>query len=238
MAATKAQTKPAEDFGQMNAVPDARRLTRRSLLLATTAMVGLSALPISQLAAQVLIEPLPDQTVIPPLPHPAEEFISSIAGSILAVAVSDATADEKKARFQALLIAHAHIPTIAIFSLGQFANRLADEHRQPYFELVSGYIARIFVTHSSNLKGRSVEVTGSHERSEKETLVHSKVWFDSGRALPVIWRVIRTDVGFKVFDVSVNGIWLTFQQRTEFVSIIRKAKGDLNALFAFLTRNG
>jgi phospholipid transport system substrate-binding protein len=171
------------------------------------------------------------------LPSQAEEFIATIAGDILAVAHSDLPPDDKKLRFQALLEAHADIPTIAVFSLGKYASRLAEEMREQYFTLVAGYISRIFVTHSTNLGGRAVNVTGSTIRSERETLVQSMVWFDSGRALPVIWRVIATDVGFKVFDVSVNGIWLAIQQRSEFVSLIQENNGDINALLAFLTRN-
>jgi len=173
----------------------------------------------------------------PTLPHPAEEFVRSIADDLLAIARSSDDGDTKHAKFQALLIAHAHIPTIAEFSLGPFASTLTDDQREPYYALVSSYISRIFVTHSANLRGRSVDVTGTNVRSEREALVSSKVWFESGRALPVIWRVIRTENGFKVFDVSVNGIWLTIQQRSEFVSVIRKNNGDVQALLAFLDRN-
>lgn len=171
------------------------------------------------------------------MPSQAEEFVSSIANSILAVARSNLAPNDKKLQFQTLLEAHADIPTIAVFSLGRYASLLAEDRRESYFSLVSGYISRIFVTHSANLGGRAVNVTGSIVRSERETLVESTVWFESGKSLPVIWRVIATDVGFKVFDVGVNGIWLAIQQRSEFVSIITRNDGDIEALVAFLTRN-
>jgi phospholipid transport system substrate-binding protein len=178
--------------------------------------------------------PLPPDTTVP---SQAEEFVSSIANSILAVARSSLAPNDKKLQFQTLLEAYADIPTIAVFSLGRYAGLLTEDRRESYYSLVSGYISRIFVTHSANLGGRDVNVTGSIARSERETLVESTVWFESGKSLPVIWRVIATDVGFKVFDVGVNGIWLAIQQRSEFVSIIRRNDGDIEALVAFLTRN-
>jgi phospholipid transport system substrate-binding protein len=167
----------------------------------------------------------------------AEEFVAIIARDLLNIAQSTASNDDKKALFQTLLETHADIPTIAVFSLGQYASRLADEERERYYTLVAGYISRIFVTHSTNLAGRAVRVTGSRVRSESETLVESKVWFDSGEALPVVWRVIATEAGLKVFDVSVNGIWLAIQQRAEFVSVIQRHDGELAGLLAFLDRN-
>ncbi len=213
-----------------------KTISRRKLLTAS-ALLGVtvaSPYALAQRADDNLFEP--NSTPLP-LFLPAEDFIATIAGSLLLVAKAEVDDDEKKAQYQALLETYADIPTIAEFSLGRYASSLTDDVRENYYSLVAGYISRIFVIHSSNLAGRDVEVLSSRVRDERETLVESRVWFESGRSLPVVWRVISTADGLKVFDVSVNDIWLAIQQRAEFVAVITENNGDLTALLEFLTRN-
>ncbi len=166
--------------------------------------------------------------------EPVEKFIADLADELLAIIVTQAPRAEKKVRFQALLVDRADIPAIATFSLGRFARRLPESDRTDYYELVASYISSIFATHAIGLAGEAVTVTGSVKRSDRESLVSSKVKFASGRSLAVDWRVIQADGVYKVFDVSINGIWLAIQQRSEFMSVIKRGGGTVDALLDYL----
>ena len=164
----------------------------------------------------------------------AEEFINVLANQVLDIVKNDDRLPEKREAFRTMLVANADIPAIAVFSLGRYARKLSERDRIDYYGLVAAYISHIFVTHAVNLGGEQVSVTGSVRRSEREMLVSSRVRLIDGNSLPVTWRVVEIDGAFKVFDVSVNGIWLAIQQRSEFVSVVKRAGGDVQALLAFL----
>lgn len=164
----------------------------------------------------------------------AEEFIDGLANQVLDIVKNGDRLIKKRDAFHAMLVANADIPAIAMFSLGRYARRLPERDRIDYYGLVAAYISHIFVTHAVSLGGDRVHVTGSMRRGDRELLVTSKVRFTNGNSLPVTWRVIRDGNKFKVFDVSVNGIWLAIQQRSEFVSVIKRGGGDVETLLEFL----
>lgn len=170
---------------------------------------------------------------------PEEQFIEALSRELFGIVTSDATESERKHLFHVLLTAKADIPKIAMFSLGRYARTLTEDDRETYFDLVARFIAHIFSTHALNLdiSAEGSKITGSSKASRKETIVSSDVLFANGRSLAVDWRVATGDATFKVTDVGVNGIWLVFQQRSEFVSVIKNANGSLEALFAFLRKN-
>lgn len=168
---------------------------------------------------------------------PVEAFIAALADELLAIIIEDAPRAEKKARFQALLVERADIPAIARFSLGRYVRKLPERDRQDYYGLVAAYISSIFATHAIGLAGEAVTVTGSTRRSERESVVNSMVKFASGRSLTVDWRVRETDGVYKVFDVSINGIWLAIQQRSEFISVIKQGGGTIDALLQHLRKH-
>ncbi len=174
---------------------------------------------------------------IPRAGEPVEDFIGTLANQLLEIIVKDTPREEKKEQFRALLVDRADIPAIATFSLGRFARRLPERDRIDYYGLVAAYISSIFATHAIGLGGEEVAITGSLRRSERELLVNSKVKFASGRSLAVDWRVTETDGVFKVFDVSINGIWLAIQQRSEFMSVIKRGGGTVEALLAHLRKH-
>ncbi len=168
--------------------------------------------------------------------EPAERFVEVLSRQLLAIVTSDANEGERRQKFRTLLAANADIPRIAMFSLGRYARSLAENDRKTYFDLVARFIAHIFSTHALNLdiSAEGSTITGSSKPSDRETIVSSDVKFANGRSMAVDWRVATGEGTLKVTDVGVNGIWLVFQQRTEFVSVIKNADGSLEALFAFL----
>ena len=163
----------------------------------------------------------------------AEQYISSVGKSILAVA--SGSQGSMASSFRSLMARHAAISAIGIFSLGKYKNKLPSSQRAEYYKLIEKFVGGLFVKYAPQFAGNRIQITGSKARSAKDIIVSSKVHFANGKApLDVKWRLLKSGGGFKIFDVRVLGIWLAIQQRTEFVSVIQRNNGDVGALLKFL----
>ncbi len=167
----------------------------------------------------------------------AEQYVSSVGKSILSVA--SGSKGQMSSQFRSLMARHAAISAIGIFSLGKYKSKLPNGQRSAYFSLIEKFVAGLFIKYAPQFAGNRIEITGSKARSAKDIIVSSKVHFASGKApLDVQWRLLKAGGGYKIFDVRVLGIWLAIQQRTEFVSVIKRNNGDVGALLKFLRGGG
>lgn len=158
----------------------------------------------------------------------AEAYVAKVGNSVLAAARANSVS-----KFRSLLKANADIPAIALFSLGAYRKSLTKNVQAEYFRLVEDYIANVFTSHASALAGNSLDVMGSQSTGDS-VLVKSKVNYPDGKTVPVTWRIVKRGGGYKIFDVNVDGIWLATTQKTNFVTVLKKNKGDINALLAYL----
>jgi phospholipid transport system substrate-binding protein len=158
----------------------------------------------------------------------AQAFVNQVGNGVIAAADSGSVD-----RFRALLRQHADIPSIALFSLGQYRSNLSDAQRAEYYRLVERSISTVFAAHTSKLKGRTLNVSGSRNHSDS-IIVASRLDQPGGRSIPVLWRVVQRGGGYKIFDVSVDGVWLANTQRTSFTSVLQRNNGRVEALINHL----
>lgn len=182
--------------------------------------------------AALALTPLPASTTAT-ASSAAEQYVTSVANSILAVA--SGPQGQMSSKFRALMSRHAAINAIGVFSLGKYKDQLPASQRTEYYGLIEKFVAGLFVKYAPQFAGNRIEITNSKARSARDVIVSSKVHFASGKApLEVQWRLLQSGGGFKIFDVRVLGIWLAIQQRTEFTSVIKNNGGDVSALMKFL----
>lgn len=181
-------------------------------------LAGLTALP----AAALLLSPRPGSAATP-----AESYVTRVGNSVIAAANAGSSS-----QFRSVLRQHADIPSIALFSLGQYRKNLSSSQRQEYFRLVEQYISSLFSTHAGKLKGQKLVVTGSREVKDS-VVVNSRLSSSKGDT-PVTWRLVKKGGGYRIFDVNVEGIWLASTQKTNFTSVLQKNNGSVDALLAYL----
>lgn len=160
----------------------------------------------------------------------AEAYVKSVADGVLAAARAKSTS-----RFRSLLRANADIPAIALYSLGAYRKNLAKGQQAQYFQLVEGFIARVFADNAAKLAGQSIDIRGSQDAGDS-VIVKSQIKYGGGGSTPVSWRLVKRGGGYRIFDVNVDGIWLAATQKTNFTSVLKKNKGDMSALLAYLQR--
>ena len=187
-------------------------VTRRQFVLSATCFVGLAAAaPLPALASSS-----------------AEAYINQLGNGVIAAANSGSVD-----RFRALLRQNADIPAIALFSLGQYRGNLPASRRTEYYRLVERHISGVFAAHTGKLKGQRLTVSGSRGASDS-IIVASRLEQPGGRSVPVLWRVVQRGGAFKIFDVSVDGVWLANTQKTSFTSVLQRNNGSVDALMDYL----
>lgn len=189
-------------------------VTRRQFMLSAACFLGLAAAA-PQLAFAA---------------SGAESYIGKLGNSVIEAANSGSVD-----RFRSLLRQNADIASIALFSLGQYRKNLPAASKAEYYKLVEQSISSVFASHTNKLAGGTLTVTGSRSAPDS-VIVASRLEQAGGRSVPVLWRVVQRGGGFKIFDVSVDGVWLANTQKTSFTSVLQRNGGSVEALMDHLRK--
>ncbi|MCE7999412.1 MAG: ABC transporter substrate-binding protein [Rhodobiaceae bacterium] len=192
---------------------------RRSFIVGLFVLVSLALTPIPASAAR------DDQ---------AEAFVSDIASEAIEILGREGfTEEELETKFRALFVGNMDVPRIGVFALGQYARTPTAEQKTEYLALVEEFIVKVYASRLSDYTDQQFAVLSSQPKGNrgKEVIVSSQIEFTTGRApVPVEWWLLKTDDGFKVFDVKVLGIWMAQEQRSTFISVIRNNGGNFSSL--------
>lgn len=168
-----------------------------------------------------------------------ERYAATAAREAMAIARAGGSQSRMAARFAAAMHRFSHTGRVAAFALGPYRKALPRARRAEFARLVERFAGQLFATHAAEFAGDRLEIVSSRPYGPRDFLVRSRIHFDSGRQPSEIeWRVERTRRGLKVFDLKVLGIWLALRMRSNFVSILKQNKGDMEALFTYLRDYG
>lgn len=168
----------------------------------------------------------------------ATNFVTSVGNSVLAIVGNKSLSTaQKAARFSSILGRKADMRRIGLFALGPFARKIKGAQRAEYLRLVKRFVINVYFKRLVDFgkAGGKVKIINSISRP-KDFIVSSKIAFNDGRTVPVKWRLTRSG-GVRLFDLNISGVWLTLEQRTVFVSIIRRNNNDIGALIKHLRKS-
>ena len=192
-------------------------LTRRGWLAGFLAVAGLGV-------QGTVLTPAEAATDLPVL------FMNRLKGPLVHAA---RTASSKQ--FHTLILGHADISGIALYSLGSYRNGLERSSRSRYYRGVARYMSRYFALQSEEYRVTGAEVVGSSWKDGDSYYVDSKVALEGGSSYSVRWQLKPVGNSFKVVNVRVLGFWLAYFQRQQFEGFIKKRGGSVNALVAALS---
>ncbi len=168
----------------------------------------------------------------------AETFVNEIASDAIEILGRDGfTPSELEASFRTLFVTNMDIPRIGVFALGQYARTPTADEKTEYLNLVEEFIVKVYASRLSDYTDQQFAVLSSQPKGSKgkEVIVKSQIEFATGRnPVPVEWWLLKTDDGFKVFDVKVLGIWMAQEQRSTFISVIRNNGGNFSSLLTHI----
>lgn len=162
--------------------------------------------------------------------HPSMGYMRKVAKELL-YAHRQGTVSS----FLKVISKNADVSGIALYSLGQYKDKLSAGQRARYYRGVATFMARYFADQSRVYPIAKYEIQDAQADGD-EVIVPSKVFLMSGRTYTVSWRLAWRKGGYKIIDTKVLGFSLVSLQRGLFSSYISKRNGDVNALVAALDR--
>ena len=108
------------------------------------------------------------------------------------------------------------------FVLGKYWHSATQEQRTEFMDLFTEYLLNSYARHLASFRAESLSVVASNPVGDRDILVGTNVEGPDGPAAPV-WRVRAVEGGYKIIDVTVDGMSLALTQRREFASVVNRA---------------
>ena len=157
-----------------------------------------------------------------------DQLVQKITDEILAAVKSDkelAAGDKQKA----LKLADEKILPYVDF---QHATRLADgrawnqatpEQKQKLVSEFRNMLVRTYSNAIGTYQGQTLKVLPSRGKQDPEdTTVRTQFNRPGGQPLPIDFAMRKTDQGWKVYDISVEGVSLVLTYRSEFDAVVKQ----------------
>lgn len=165
-------------------------------------------------------------------PAAAAAFIQK-AGSDLAQVVSGAeSVAEKRQRLLPFLDRTVDVDGIARFCLGRFWHSATPEQRAEYVRLFRVVLANGVAGRLGDYQeGATTVTTGRPDVRPDGIYVPTTVTRGSNPPNKVTWLVVpANDGGFRIADVTAEGVSLRLTQRNDYASFLSRNSGDVGAL--------
>jgi phospholipid transport system substrate-binding protein len=144
---------------------------------------------------------------------------------------------QRRDQFETLLLGLVDVRRIALFTLGQYRRSAPPEDVEAFVNAFRNYAAAAYQSYFAKYTNQTLKVTGSTERSPTDFIVQTPLVEPNSNQPPaeVDFR-IRTDTGKPVLvDVAYQGIWLSLEQRDQFVAFLGQNNGNVRTLIAHLS---
>jgi len=128
-----------------------------------------------------------------------------------------------------ILLPHIDFTRMSRWVLGKHWRRAKDEERQAFIEEFRKLIVRTYSTALLEYSGQEIRFLPIRDLTHPDQAsVRTEVRPNSGPMIPISYDLYRNDAGkWKVYDVSIDGISLIANYRSNFGSQIRRT-GSLN----------
>ena len=175
-------------------------------------------------------------------PARADEASEGFMRAILKEANPVFEAKTKQERFDGiaeLVDKYVDMKRVSMFVLGQYARQMTDEQKDVYLPLFKKYATQVYQTTLEDYSGQRLEVTGSVDRSPRDSIVNTRVIGqkpgDPYADVVVHWRVYKDkDGAMAIVDAGADQVWLAIEQQAEFKSVIANNGGGAKGLDALI----
>lgn len=144
---------------------------------------------------------------------------------------------QRRDQFENFLLGLVDVRRIALFTLGQYRRSAPPQDVDAFVAAFKNYAVAAYQSYFARYSNQTLKVTGSTERSPTDYIVQTQLLDPNSSQPPleVDFRV-RTDTGKPVLvDVSVSGIWLSLEERDQFVAFLGQNGGNIRTLITHLS---
>lgn len=147
------------------------------------------------------------------------------------------TLTQRRDQFETLLLGLVDVRRIGLFTLGQYRRTAPPDDVEAFINAFKNYATAAYQSYFAKYTNQTLKVTGSTQRSPTDFIVQTLLVDPNSSQPPaeVDFRV-RTDTGKPVLvDVAYQGIWLSLEQRDQFVAFLGQNNGNVRTLIAHLS---
>jgi len=195
------------------------------------AFIGAAALAAS------LISPVKAQQDLAP-----DQLVQKITDEVLATIKSDkqlASGDRQKAvkLAEEKVLPYVDFEHATRLAVGRAWREATPEQKKRLVTEFRNMLVRTYSNAISTYEGQTLKVLPSRGKADPEdTTVRTQFMRAGGQPLPIDFAMRKTDQGWKVYDIVVEGVSLVLTYRAEFDAIV-KQKGIDGLIQALATKN-
>jgi phospholipid transport system substrate-binding protein len=144
---------------------------------------------------------------------------------------------QRRDQFETLLLGLVDVRRIALFTLGQYRRTAPPEDVEAFVGAFKNYATAAYQSYFAKYTNQTLKVMGSTQRAPTDYIVQTQLIDPTSNQQPaeVDFRV-RTDTGKPVLvDVAYQGIWLSLEERDQFVAFLGQNNGNVRSLIAHLS---
>jgi phospholipid transport system substrate-binding protein len=162
----------------------------------------------------------------------ARAFMQDVSNHVLEILNDKQRSDvEREKQFETLVDQNFDLPRISRFVLGLSWRSASDQEKQQFNQAFRTYLIDFYWGRFRQYSGQSFKVIGEQAQSPTLTIVNTQIVQPSGQPpARVDWTVVKEGDGFKIIDVSIEGISQVLTYRQEFAAVIQRNDGDVGAL--------
>lgn len=166
----------------------------------------------------------------------AETFVQGLVDR--GVAILRNTSDpDRRAKFREFIVQHADVRKTALFTLGNYRRQTSDGDVDAFVQAFKEYATAVYEARLDQYKGQTLKVVGSLENKPGDITVNTVIVDPNARQpLRVAFRLNGGNGSYRFFDIQVEGIWLSVDQKEQFASFLSKNSGSVPALTAHLAQ--
>lgn len=169
----------------------------------------------------------------------SESFVQENATLVLdTLADSSLDADARTSQFNIYMDEFSNFNRISNFVIGKYSRRFSEDEMVRYRTAFRNYSLASYEAQFDEYRGSIIDVTGSTDRTERDSIVDSVIRQDTGEELDVRWRVMQRNGKYEVVDIALNIdgnlLWLGIEQRAQFLDLLDSSNGSADALIAKL----
>jgi phospholipid transport system substrate-binding protein len=157
-----------------------------------------------------------------------EELVRKVTQDVLDAIRSDkqlAAGDRQKALKLAeeKVLPHIDFEEAARLAVGRAWAQATPEQRKKLVEEFRRMLVRTYSNAISAYEGQTMQVLPVRMKpGDTEVTVHNRYIRAGGKPLPVDYQMHKTDQGWKVYDITVEGVSLVLTYRSEFDAIVKQ----------------
>ena len=141
---------------------------------------------------------------------------------------------ERRKRFRELLDEDFDFDVVSRFVLGRYWQGATEAERKDFATVFKDYVVQSYSNRFNEFSDTSFKVTGQRAEGDVNTIVRTDVSRKGGAPAKVDWRVTKVASGYKITEVTIDGISMSLTHRQEFAGIMEKNGGRVSDLIAAL----